>query len=245
MNAAVMRLNERPMRGFTYDSGTASSVSTSAEIGTDSRQKSSARSTRPSAATRIARRNRLGRDRQVAQLGRLDPAAELLEFDDPVFGRPRLAFVAPAVGQDDEAVAVGGFLEHALAGHRRHVLAFLDRVQEDVADVAVEGIDAVDVDDEVGPAKFAKKPRHDEGELVLRLQLALVFDPPLLRPGREKKRKYDDGEKNGAANQSTGRITLARPWPEVNQTIISLSRYQRDSVRSTVRNTVTDSKMLK
>ena len=42
-----MRLNERPIRGFTCASGTASSVSTSAEIGTDSRQNISAFSTAP------------------------------------------------------------------------------------------------------------------------------------------------------------------------------------------------------
>ena len=40
-------------------------------------------------------------------------------------------------------------------------------------------------------------------------------------------------------------MTWVSAWPEVNQTIISLSRYHRDSVSSTVRNTVTDSKMLK
>ncbi len=47
------------------------------------------------------------------------------------------------------------------------------------------------------------------------------------------------------ANQRIGRTHCARLWPEVNQTIISLSRYQRVSVISTVRNSVTDSSTLK
>ncbi len=42
------------MRGLTNESGIASSVSTSASIGTDRRQKSSARSLRPSATSSTA-----------------------------------------------------------------------------------------------------------------------------------------------------------------------------------------------
>ena len=34
-------------------------------------------------------------------------------------------------------------------------------------------------------------------------------------------------------------------WPDVNQTTISLSRYQRDNVSNTVRNSATDSSRFK
>ena len=49
-----MRLNDVPILGFTYASGTASSVSTIDAMGTDSRQKSSARSSGPSRAISAA-----------------------------------------------------------------------------------------------------------------------------------------------------------------------------------------------
>ena len=42
-----------------------------------------------------------------------------------------------------------------------------------------------------------------------------------------------------------GRSHAVSPCPELNHTIISLSRYQRVSVSSTVTNTVTESRMLK
>src|SRR5438045_5064850 len=46
--------------------------------------------------------------------------------------------------------------------------------------------------------------------------------------------------KNGAANHRIGFKQAVGLWPEVSQTIISLSRYQRESVKSTVRKTVTE-----
>ena len=48
--------------------------------------------------------------------------------------------------------------------------------------------------------------------------------------------------RNGAANSRIGFRHAVSDWPDVNQTTISLSRYQRDSVRSTVRNSATDSR---
>ena len=54
MNAPATRLNERPIRGFTYDSGMASNTSTSALIGTEMRQKSSARSVAPSPTSKAS-----------------------------------------------------------------------------------------------------------------------------------------------------------------------------------------------
>ena len=51
--------------------------------------------------------------------------------------------------------------------------------------------------------------------------------------------------KKGAANQRIGRRQSARPTPEENQTIISLSRYQRTSVSRTVMKTVTETRILK
>jgi hypothetical protein len=42
-----------------------------------------------------------------------------------------------------------------------------------------------------------------------------------------------------------GRSQAVSDCPELNQTIISLSRYQRESVSSTVTKIVTDSRMLK
>src|SRR4030095_8706990 len=97
MKAAASRLNERPIRGLTCESVIASSVSTTAEIGTDSRQKSSARSTRPSAARSGGGGIGLRGGGRVPNLGGLDPPPKLLELDDPVFGGTGLAFVAPAV----------------------------------------------------------------------------------------------------------------------------------------------------
>ena len=54
------------------------------------------------------RRDRLGGDRQRAQLGRLDAAPELSEFDDPVVGGAGLAFVAAAVVEETDRSAVCG-----------------------------------------------------------------------------------------------------------------------------------------
>ncbi len=51
--------------------------------------------------------------------------------------------------------------------------------------------------------------------------------------------------RNGVAKSRIGLSQAVSPWPEVNHTIISLSRYQRDSVSSTVTNSATDSRMLK
>ena len=133
----------------------------------------------------------------------------------------------------------------ALAGDRGHVLALVDRVQEDVADPSVERVDAVDVHDEADATELAEEARHDERELVARLELALVLDSPLLGPRRQEQRQRDDRDEERRGEPQDRPDHVARPWPEVNQTIISLSRYQRDSVSSTVRNTVTDSRMLK
>jgi hypothetical protein len=145
------------------------------------------------------------------ELGRLDSATELLELDDPVFGGARLAFVAPAVCQHDEAVAIGGFLERALASDGCHIVTFLDRVQEDVLNVAVEGIDAIDVDHEVGAAKFPEKAGHDESEFVFRFQLTFVLDASLLGPRREKKRKCDDGDDKGRGEPEDRPDDLGEP----------------------------------
>ena len=105
------------MRGFTYASGIASSVSTSARIGTEIRQNSSARSTRPSATSSAAVGHRLVRRRQRARLGRLDAPAELVELDQAEIGDPGLAFVAAAVLEHDETVAVG-LLDEVARGAR-------------------------------------------------------------------------------------------------------------------------------
>ena len=50
---------------------------------------------------------------------------------------------------------------------------------------------------------------------------------------------------NGAANSAIGFSSEASDWPDVNHTIISLSRYQRVTVSSTVRNSATASRMLR
>jgi len=50
---------------------------------------------------------------------------------------------------------------------------------------------------------------------------------------------------NGAAKSAIGRRHAVSDWPDVNQTIISLSRYQRERVSSTVRNSATDNRMLR
>ena len=50
--------------------------------------------------------------------------------------------------------------------------------------------------------------------------------------------------RNGAANSMIGRRSAVSDCPEVCQTIISLSRYQRESVSSTVRKIATASRML-
>ena len=63
--------------------------------------------------------------------------------------------------------------------------------------------------------------------------------------GERKSDRTRIATKNGAPNQRIGRSHAVSPWPEVNQTIISLSRYQRDSVSSTVTKTVTESRILK
>jgi len=51
--------------------------------------------------------------------------------------------------------------------------------------------------------------------------------------------------RNGVANSRMGLSQAVSPWPEVNQTIISLSRYHLDKVSSTVRNSATERRMLK
>ena len=141
------------MRGFTYASGTASSVSISADTGTEIRQKSSARSTRPSATISAAVGMAFDDVGERADLVGLDAPAELLELDDTVVRGARRALVAAAVLEDDEAVAVGHVLELAARGDGGRVLLVLDRVQEHVLHGAVQRIDALDEDDEVRRGK--------------------------------------------------------------------------------------------
>ena len=105
-------------------------------------------------------------------------------------------------------------------------------MEKRVADRAVERIDRLDEHDQVGAGKFAKQARGQIGDFIARFELALVFEPALLRPGRKIERQYNDRDQEGRGKQQdraqTGR---ERPVPEVNQTIISLSRYQRESVK--------------
>ena len=51
--------------------------------------------------------------------------------------------------------------------------------------------------------------------------------------------------RKGVANNRIGRSHAVSPWPEVNHTTISLSRYQRDRVSNTVTNNATDNRILK
>jgi hypothetical protein len=115
-----------------------------------------------------------------------------LELDDPEIGAAGRALVAPAVLEHDVARAVGSFLEARHARERRRVLLVVDRVQEDVADRAVERVDALEEHDEVRARELAEQPRRDERELVARLELALELDLAPLGPRRQEQRKRDD-----------------------------------------------------
>ena len=90
------------------------------------------------------------------ELGGFDPPAKLFELDHTILGGARLAFVAPAVLKHDEPIAVRRFLEMSARGDRRRIDIGLHRVQENVANRAVERIDRFDERDKVGPRKLAK-----------------------------------------------------------------------------------------
>ncbi len=170
---------------------------------------------------------------------------EPAELDDPVFGGAGLAFVAAAVVQHDEPVAVGGDLERARPRHRRRVLAVLDRMQEDVANGPVERIDAFDENDEIRPAKLAEEPRRQQRDFIARLELALVFELALFGPRGQKQRQHEDRDEKWRREpqdraQAVGEAD-AGGEPDDHFAI----RYQRTSVSSTVMNTVTETRILK
>src|SRR5204863_2701139 len=100
--------------------------------------------------------------------------------------------VAPAVLEHDVARAVGSLLEARHARERGRILGIVYGVQEDVADRAVERVDAVEEHDEMRTREFAEQPRRDERELVARLELALELDLATLGPRRQEQRKRDD-----------------------------------------------------
>ena len=180
---------------------------------------------------------------QRARLGGLDAPSELVELDQAEVGRARLALVAAAVLEHHEAVAVGLLDEMPEARDGRRVLVVVDRMQEDVADAAVDGIDALDVDDDARAPELAEQAGRQDRELVARLELALVLDLALLGPRRQEQRQQRRS-RPGTARRTAGSACrqAVSDWPDVNQTTISLSRYQRDSVSSTVRNSATDSR---
>ena len=57
---------------------------------------------------------------------------------------------------------------------------------------AVERVDALDEDDQVGAAELAEEPGRQQRDLVARLELALVFELALLGPRRQEQRQHDD-----------------------------------------------------
>jgi hypothetical protein len=91
----------------------------------------------------------------------------------------------------------------------------------------------------VGALELAKEPRRDERDLVARLELALELDLAAL--GDRNSDSATIATRNGAENHRIGFRSAVSDCPEVIHTIISLSRYQRDSVSSTVRNSATAS----
>ena len=199
------------------------------------------------ARSSIGGRDRLGRGRQRPQLGGLDPAAEPLELDDPVVGGAGLALVAAAVGQHDEAVAVGRSPAACPRGRPSSTsLPSSTECRKTLRIVPSKVLMLSTKTTRFGAAELAEEPRREQRDLVARLELALVLELALLGPRRQEQRQHDDRERK-TAPRTTGSAagTSASAWPEVNQTIISLSRYQRDSVSSTVRNTVTESRILK
>jgi hypothetical protein len=137
-------------------------------------------------------RNRLRRRRQRARFVRLDPPAELRELDRPEVGGTGLALVAPPILEHDEAVAVGHFLEGAGAGDGGDVVTVVDGMQENVANGAVERVDAFDEHDEIRAAELAEQPRRDQHELVARFELPLELEAPPLGPRRQEQRQRDD-----------------------------------------------------
>ena len=176
-------------------------------MGTDRRQNISARSTGPSMPIRMAvgiafvdvgsARSSAGSIRRPS-----DPNSTTRKSAAPGF-----AFVPAAVAQDDEAVAVRGFLQRPRARDRRDVLALLDRVQEDIANGAVERVDALDEDHEIGTAELAKEAGREQRDLVAGLELPLVLELALFRPRREEERQDQD------RNEERGGKPEYRPQP--------------------------------
>jgi hypothetical protein len=146
-------------------------------------------------------RDRLARGRERARDRRLEHAPEALELDDAEVRAAGAALVAAAVLQHDVARSVGACLEPRDARHGRLVLRLVDRVQEDVADRPVEGVDALDEDDDLRPPELAEEARRDERELVARLELALELELPLLGPGRQEQRQGDDRDQERRREQ--------------------------------------------
>jgi len=146
------------------------------------RQNSSARSTRPSmnASAPVGIASSIWK---LAQLGRFDAPAELFEFNHAVFGVP--AFLRsggrfPARRSDRRWAP----LPDDRARNCCRVDIGVDGMQKNVANRAVERIDRFDERNKIGAREFAKKSRRDQHDLVTRLELAFVFEPPLFRPRR-------------------------------------------------------------
>ena len=163
-------------------------------------------------------RNRLQRRRQRPRLRRFDSASQMTELRAAELRCSRLALVTTAVLEHDKAVAVGLIFEPARTRNRGGVLLAVDRMQKNVADRSVEGIDAFDEHDQLGPFELLEQSRGQERELLARFELALVFEPALLRPGRQPQRKHGDRDQERAREPEDGleprRQSLARGKPD-------------------------------
>src|SRR5687768_977137 len=131
MSKASTRFIDRPARGLTKDSGIASSVRIRALVGSPTRHDSSARLAEVGSRTSAAVDSALA---VGAPLEGVDAHRVALELVDLVVRGARLAFVAPAVEQHQEAVAGLRDLQEAARGDHDALLAVLHRAHEDVGD---------------------------------------------------------------------------------------------------------------
>ena len=156
--------------------------------------------------------------RQRADLGRLDPSRESLELEDAGLGGARACSRPAPRREGEETVAVRRHLQRPRLGHDGDVLAVVGRVQKDVPDRAVEGVDALDEGDQLAAAELPEQARGEQGDLVLRLQLALVLELAALGPGRKEQRQDEDRDQERRREQQDrlepGRQPLAGGEPD-------------------------------
>ena len=94
----------------------------------------------------------------------------------------RVALVATSVFEHDKTVAVGFVFQPPGTRNRGGVLLAIDRMQKNIADRSIEGVDAFDEHDQFGPLKLLEQSRRQQRQFFARLKLAFVFEATLFRP---------------------------------------------------------------